>query len=116
VASSAPNPNHLASTGAPVTLVRKFWPREALLEDPGLKNKWFDHWLQGADNGVENAPPVSLYPIGGDGWEHHPAWPVPGVSYTPAYLDGGRRSASRPPPRVTATARRSCPPRAPARA
>jgi putative CocE/NonD family hydrolase len=60
------------------------------LEDPDMKNKWFDHWVQGADNGVENAPAVSLYPIDGDGWAHHSAWPVPGVSYTPAYLDGGR--------------------------
>ena len=41
------------------------------LEDPDLKNKWFDHWLQGADNGVENTPSVNLYPIGGDHWEHH---------------------------------------------
>ena len=36
------------------------------MEDPDLKNKWFDHWLQGARNGVEQTPPVNLYPIGGD--------------------------------------------------
>ena len=60
------------------------------LEDPDMKNKWFDHWLRGADNGVESAPSVSLYPIGGDGWEHHETWPVPGLAYSPAYLDGGK--------------------------
>ena len=60
------------------------------MEDPDLKQKWFDHWLQGADNGVENTPPVNLYPIGGDRWEHHSTWPLPDATYTPAYL--GRRA------------------------
>ena len=60
------------------------------LEDPDLKNKWFDHWLQGADNGVENTPPVNLYPIGGNGWKHHSTWPLPDATYTPAYLDDGK--------------------------
>ena len=49
------------------------------LEDPDLKDKWFDRWLKGADNGVENTPSVNLYPIGGDRWEHHSTWPVPDV-------------------------------------
>ena len=31
-------------------------------------------------NGVENTPSVNLYPVGGDRWEHHATWPVPGVS------------------------------------
>jgi putative CocE/NonD family hydrolase len=61
------------------------------LEDPQLKDKWFDHWLQGVDNGVESTPAVSLYPMGGDGWDHHADWPVPGVDYRRAYL-GGERS------------------------
>jgi uncharacterized protein len=60
------------------------------LEDPDLKNKWFDHWLQGADNGVENTPSVNLFPINGDRWEHHATWPLPDASYTPAYLSGGK--------------------------
>jgi putative CocE/NonD family hydrolase len=60
------------------------------LEDPELKDKWFDHWLQGADNGVENTPPVNLYPIDGGDWDHYPTWPVPEARYTPAYLGGGK--------------------------
>jgi putative CocE/NonD family hydrolase len=57
-------------------------------EDPKLKQKWFDHWLQGASNGVEQAPAVSFYPIGGTKWEHPAAWPPPNVDYRPYYLDG----------------------------
>ena len=59
-------------------------------EDPDLKNKWFDHWLQGADNGVEATPSVNLYPIGGERWEHHATWPLPDASYKRAYLGGGK--------------------------
>jgi putative CocE/NonD family hydrolase len=60
------------------------------MEDPDLKDKWFDRWLQGARNGVEKTPSVSLYPIGGDGWEHPSAWPPREVTYTRAYLGDGR--------------------------
>ena len=55
-------------------------------EDAGLKNKWFDRWLKGVDNGVENTPNVNLYTMGADKWEHFPRWPVPGITYTRAYL------------------------------
>jgi putative CocE/NonD family hydrolase len=60
------------------------------MEDPDLKDKWFDRWLQGARNGVEKTPSVNLYPIGGDGWEHPSAWPPREVTYTRAYLGDGR--------------------------
>jgi uncharacterized protein len=60
------------------------------MEDPNLKLKWFDHWLKGADNGVEKTPSVNLYPIGGTRWEHAAKWPVPGVKYRPAYLGDGK--------------------------
>ena len=60
------------------------------MEDPDLKDKWFDRWLQGARNGVEKTPSVNLYPIGGDAWEHHSTWPLRDVTYTPAYLGDGK--------------------------
>jgi predicted acyl esterase len=60
------------------------------MEDPELKDRWFDHWLQDVDKGVEATPSVNLYPIGGSAWEHHDTWPLPEVTYTPAYLGDGR--------------------------
>jgi hypothetical protein len=59
------------------------------MPDPNLKQKWFDHWLKGVDNGVQNTPSVNLYPVNGTKWERYPTWPVPGVAYTPAYLGDG---------------------------
>jgi uncharacterized protein len=56
------------------------------LADPELRSKWFDHWLKGVDNGVEDTPSVNLYPIDGEGWEGHSTWPLPEVDYRPAYL------------------------------
>ena len=67
------------------------------MEDPDLKDKWFDRWLQGARNGVERTPSVSLYPIGGDAWEHPSAWPPRDVTYTPAYLGDGKTLGSTAP-------------------
>ena len=79
------------------------------LEDPDLKNKWFDHWLQGADNGVENTPSVNLYPIGGDalGAPRHLAAARRELQ---AGLPRRRELAQLQPlqPRAAATGRRSC--------
>jgi uncharacterized protein len=64
------------------------------MEDPNFKQKWFDHWLKGADNGVEDTPSVNLYPINGTAWEHYPTWPVPGTRYTPIYLSGEKSGSA----------------------
>jgi putative CocE/NonD family hydrolase len=56
------------------------------MEDPAVKDKWFDRWLKGTANGVEKIPNVNFYPVGGDRWQHYSTWPVPGVKYTPYYL------------------------------
>ena len=79
------------------------------LEDPDLKNKWFDRWLKGADNGVENTPPVNLYPIGGDGWEHHSTLAAARRDRTrrPTWTTGNR-SAFPLQQRAAGTRRRSC--------
>ena len=67
------------------------------MEDPDLKRKWFDRWLKGVRNGVEDTPSVNLYPVGGDGWEHHATWPVPDVGYKRMFLDdAGALGFSRP--------------------
>jgi putative CocE/NonD family hydrolase len=64
------------------------------MEDPDLKDKWFDRWLKGTPNGVENIPNVNFHPVNGDRWEHYPTWPVPRVTYTPLYLDGARSGSA----------------------
>ncbi|MFL5846036.1 MAG: CocE/NonD family hydrolase [Solirubrobacteraceae bacterium] len=55
-------------------------------EFPDLKTKWFDRWLKGAQNGVEDIPSVNLYTMGADAWQHFTRWPVPGAKLRRAYL------------------------------
>jgi uncharacterized protein len=38
---------------------------------------WFDHFLKGADNGMEREPPVRLFDTGARSWRDFPAWPEP---------------------------------------
>jgi len=65
--------------------------------DPTLVDKWFDHYLKGADNGAQDTPNVNLYPIGGSKWESFDRWPVPGVDYTRYYLgDNGSLGTTKP--------------------
>ena len=60
--------------------------------------RWFDHYLKGIDNGVQNLPPVLYYVMGpfdgtaskGNVWKEAQTWPVPAssVSY---YLTPDRK-------------------------
>jgi putative CocE/NonD family hydrolase len=64
------------------------------MEDPNLKQEWFDHWLKNVSNGVENTPSVNFFPMNGTSWQHYPTWPVPGVKYTAMYLSGDRSGSA----------------------
>ncbi|MDR1815503.1 MAG: CocE/NonD family hydrolase [Clostridiales Family XIII bacterium] len=50
---------------------------------------FFDHWLKGDDNGIQNYPRVSaMVRTGGGGydWIHADEWPLPGTEYRKLYL------------------------------
>lgn len=49
--------------------------------------RWFDHWLKGIDNGVENDKPVKIFVMGIDQWREEDDWPIPGTKYIPYYLN-----------------------------
>lgn len=48
--------------------------------------RWFDHWLKGAENGVEAEPPVLVFFMGEKRWRTLPDWPPPGMKLTPWFL------------------------------
>jgi hypothetical protein len=60
------------------------------MEDPGLKLKWFDRWLKGTRNGVEETPDVNLFTMGAEKWQHFTRWPLPHTDYTKLYLGDGK--------------------------
>lgn len=60
--------------------------------------RWFTHYLNGTDNGVEKEPAVAYYVMGdtatpgapGNEWRYANDWPIP-AKETPVYLTGDRR-------------------------
>ena len=74
---------------------------EAVMDDyNGFRLRWFDRWLKGIENGVEEERPVTLFTMGGgDGrknnngrlnhggvWRQEHEWPLARTQYTNYYL------------------------------
>ena len=55
----------------------------------GLHIKWFDRWLKGIDNGVENDAPVKLFVMGENVWRDEQEWPLARTEYTKYFLHSG---------------------------
>jgi putative CocE/NonD family hydrolase len=79
---------------------------EAVIDLDGLALRWFDRWLKGEPNGIEDEPPVRLFVMGENAWRDEPAWP-PHARPTRYYLRSSGRANSllgdgllstRPPP------------------
>jgi putative CocE/NonD family hydrolase len=60
----------------------------------GVQLRWFDHWLKGVDNGVEQDKPVKLFVMGLDLWREEDDWPLPDTHYRPYYLHSGGHANS----------------------
>jgi putative CocE/NonD family hydrolase len=87
------------------------FPREAALAFNDWRLRWFEHWLNGADNHVEKESPVKLFIMGGgDGrksehgrlrhgghWRDEQEFPLARTRFTPFYLHpDGRLHRERP--------------------
>ena len=48
--------------------------------------RWFDHWLMGADNGVEREPAARVFLTGENLWTTWEDWPPAGAHELPLYL------------------------------
>ena len=70
------------------------WAQMGIGTEEQVGLRWFDHWLKGDNNGVQNLPQVNLYAMGADRWEHPSTWPLPNARYTPYYLAGGKSGSS----------------------
>ncbi len=56
---------------------------------------WFDHWLNGAENGITQMPKVQYYLMGANEWRSSDSWPVPGTRAVQYYLHSDGRANSR---------------------
>lgn len=58
----------------------------------GVVLRWYDHWLKGLDNGVEQDKPVRLFVMGIDEWREEESWPLPDTQYRSYYLHSQGRA------------------------
>jgi uncharacterized protein len=73
---------------------------EAALDFNGIRLRWFEKWLKGADNGIDREAPVRVFVMGGGdahktpegrifvggAWRDEHEWPLARTQYTPYYL------------------------------
>ncbi len=60
--------------------------------------RFFDRYLKGIDNGIDNEPPLYIYTTGSEEWNLYEEWPPPGEEPTSWYLHaGGGMSDVKPP-------------------
>ena len=49
--------------------------------------RWFDHWLKGLNNGIEQEPAVRYFVMGSGKWKISDTWPLKDVKKSIYYLD-----------------------------
>lgn len=60
----------------------------------GLHLRWYDRWLKGIANGVDEEPPVKIFVMGIDQWRDEPDWPLPDTQYRSYYLHSNGQANS----------------------
>jgi hypothetical protein len=59
-----------------------------------LQLRWFDYWLKGVPNGVDQDPKVRIFVMGANKWRSSNQWPLPGTVYRKFYLHSLGRANS----------------------
>ena len=56
--------------------------------------RWFDRWLKGEANGIDDEPPLRIFVMGANEWRDENEWPLARTAYTPFYLHSGGAARS----------------------
>jgi putative CocE/NonD family hydrolase len=67
------------------------------LDYEALLLRFFDRWLKGSANGIDQEPPVRIFVMGENAWRDEPEWPIPRAVPTPFYLRASGRLDPSPP-------------------
>jgi putative CocE/NonD family hydrolase len=70
--------------------------KDALIDLRGIELNWFDRWLKGIENNVENEPQVEIFIMGANIWRKEKEWPLARTNYVPYFLhsNGNANSVS----------------------
>ncbi len=66
---------------------------DAVADVTAQQIRWFDRWLKGEDNGVEQDKPVRLFIMGPDVWREEDDWPLPDTDWQQFYLHSDGRAS-----------------------
>lgn len=58
----------------------------AAIDVDGLHLRWYDRWLRGIENGIEDEPSVSIFVMGQNRWRTDTAWPLPNTDWQEWFL------------------------------
>jgi len=61
----------------------------------GVHLRWFDHWLNDANNGITDDAPVKIFVMGDDAWRDEQEWPLARAVETKFYLHSGGKANSK---------------------
>jgi putative CocE/NonD family hydrolase len=67
---------------------------EALIDLDRVQQRWFDFWLNGARNGVDDEAPVRIFVMGENRWRDEREWPLARTTYQKYYLHSSGRANS----------------------
>jgi hypothetical protein len=70
------------------------FPAQAAPNGLEWRLRWFDRWLKGMKNGIDEEPPVDIYVMGADRWRGECEWPLKRAQYVNFYLRSGGRANS----------------------
>lgn len=59
---------------------------DAVLGINQFRKRWFDHYLNGDQNGADDLPRVQLFVMGPNHWRNFDTWPPPGTKDTKLFL------------------------------
>ena len=69
-------------------------PNQAAPNGLEWRLRWFDHWLKGIGNRIDQEPPVYIYVMGADRWRNECEWPLKRTQYTKYYLHSNGQANS----------------------
>ena len=67
----------------------------SLIDLLDLEKRWFDRWLKGDRNSIDDENRVSIFVMGENRWRYEKDWPLPDTDFVPYYLTSGGRANSR---------------------
>ena len=61
--------------------------KDSMIDLRDIELRWFDRWLKGERNGIDEEPPLRIFVMGTNRWRDEQEWPLARTVYVPYYLD-----------------------------